>query len=112
MKTDVFLYDTTLRDGAQGEGINFSVANKLQIAKRLDQFGVHYVEGGWPGSNDKDAEFFAEAKKVKFWQMKLAAFGSTRKADMKAEKDPQVQMLLEAQTPVVTIFGKTWLLHV
>jgi 2-isopropylmalate synthase len=111
-KPDVYLYDTTLRDGAQGEGINFSVANKLQIAQRLDAFGVHYLEGGWPGSNEKDIEFFARARKLPLKHLKLAAFGSTRRPNLNVEKDPQVQLLLDAQTPVVTIFGKTWLLHV
>ena len=78
MKPQVEIYDTTLRDGSQGEGINFSVADKLRIAEKLDAFGVHYIEGGWPGSNPKDIEFFAEAKKRKFKNAKLASFGSTR----------------------------------
>ena len=79
MKPQVEIYDTTLRDGSQGEGINFSVADKLRIAEKLDAFGVHYIEGGWPGSNPKDIEFFAQAKKRKFKNAQLAAFGSTRK---------------------------------
>jgi 2-isopropylmalate synthase len=79
MKPQVEIYDTTLRDGSQGEGINFSVADKLRIAEKLDSFGVHYIEGGWPGSNPKDIEFFAQAKKRKFKNARLAAFGSTRK---------------------------------
>ena len=79
MKPEVEIYDTTLRDGSQGEGINFSVADKLRIAEKLDAFGVHYIEGGWPGSNPKDIEFFSQAKKRKFKNAKLAAFGSTRK---------------------------------
>jgi len=112
MKPDVEIYDTTLRDGSQGEGINFSVADKVRIAEKLDAFGVHYVEGGWPGSNPKDIEFFAEAKRRKFKQAQLAAFGSTRRKGVAVESDDQVRLLLEAQTPVVTIFGKTWLLHV
>jgi 2-isopropylmalate synthase len=112
MKPEIEIYDTTLRDGSQGEGINFSVQDKLHIAARLDSFGVHYIEGGWPGSNPKDIEFFNQAKLKKFRRAKLAAFGSTRRKDIAAPDDEQVRLLLEAETPVVTIFGKTWLLHV
>ncbi len=112
MKPQVEIYDTTLRDGSQGEGINFSVADKLRIAEKLDSFGVHYIEGGWPGSNPKDIEFFAQAKKKKFKNARLAAFGSTRKKGVPVEQDDQVRLLIEAETPVVTIYGKTSLLHV
>jgi len=112
MKPQVEIYDTTLRDGSQGEGINFSVADKIRIAEKLDAFGVHYIEGGWPGSNPKDIEFFALAKKKKFKNAKLAAFGSTRKKNTPVEQDDQVRLLIEAQTPVVTIYGKTSMLHV
>ncbi len=112
MKPQVEIYDTTLRDGSQGEGINFSVADKLRIAEKLDAFGVHYIEGGWPGSNPKDIEFFAQAKRKKFKNAKLAAFGSTRKKGVPVEQDDQVRLLIEAQTPVVTIYGKTSMLHV
>ena len=112
MKPKVEIYDTTLRDGSQGEGVNFSVADKLRIAERIDAFGIQYIEGGWPGSNPKDIEFFAEARKRKFKNAKLAAFGSTRRKGTPVDKDEQVRLLLEAETPVVTIFGKTWLLHV
>ncbi|MGC9944634.1 MAG: citramalate synthase [Verrucomicrobiota bacterium] len=112
MKPQVEIYDTTLRDGSQGEGINFSVADKLRIAEKLDSFGVHYIEGGWPGSNPRDIEFFAQAAKKKFKNAKLAAFGSTRKKDTPVEQDDQVRLLIAAGTPVVTIFGKTSLLHV
>ena len=112
MKPQVEIYDTTLRDGSQGEGINFSVADKLRIAEKLDSFGVHYIEGGWPGSNPKDIEFFAQAKKKKFKNAKLAAFGSTRKKGVPVEQDDQVRLLIEAETPVVTIYGKTSMLHV
>lgn len=112
MRPDVEIYDTTLRDGSQGEGINFSVTDKLRIAEKLDAFGVHYIEGGWPGSNPKDIEFFAQARKKKFKNARLAAFGSTRRKSIAVEKDDQVRLLLDAETPVVTIFGKTWLLHV
>jgi 2-isopropylmalate synthase len=112
MKPQVEIYDTTLRDGSQGEGVNFSVADKLRIAEKLDQFGVHYIEGGWPGSNPKDIEFFAQARKRKFKNAKLAAFGSTRKKGVAVEDDDQVNLLIEAGTPVVTIYGKTSMLHV
>src|SRR5712664_3209379 len=112
MKPQVELYDTTLRDGSQGEGINFSVIDKLRIAEKLDAFGFHYIEGGWPGSNPKDIAFFAEAKHKKFKNARLAAFGATRRKGLRVESDEQVRLLLEAHTPVVTIVGKTWLLHV
>jgi len=108
----ITLYDTTLRDGAQGEGIHFSLADKLRIAQRLDAFGMDYIEGGWPGSNEKDIEFFREAKKLKFKHARVAAFGSTRRADAKVEEDKQVALLLEAGTPVVTLVCKTSMLHV
>lgn len=112
MKPEVEIYDTTLRDGSQGEGINFSVIDKLRIAEKLDSFGVQYIEGGWPGSNPKDIEFFAEAKRKKFKNARLAAFGATRRKGLAVESDDQVNLLLEAGTPAVTIVGKTWLLHV
>jgi len=99
MKPDVEIYDTTLRDGTQGEGINFSVADKLRIAERLDAFGVHYIEGGWPGSNPKDIEFFDQAKRRKFKHARLAAFGSTRRKGVPVEQDEQVRLLVEAATP-------------
>src|SRR5687767_11777550 len=113
MKTPrVTIYDTTLRDGTQGTGISFSVVDKLRVAEKLDDFGVHYIEGGWPGSNPKDAAFFTEAAKRTWKHAKLTAFGMTRRGKVAVEADPQVQMLLDAQTPVVTIVGKTWPLHV
>lgn len=112
MKPNVEIYDTTLRDGSQGEGINFSVADKLRIAERLDAFGIHFIEGGWPGSNPKDIEFFIEARKRRFKNARLAAFGSTRRKGVPVDQDDQVRLLLEAETPVVTVYGKTWLLHV
>jgi 2-isopropylmalate synthase len=112
MTPEVEIYDTTLRDGSQAEGINFSVADKLRIAERLDAFGIHFIEGGWPGSNPKDIEFFEQAKGRVFKNARLAAFGSTRRKNVAVEKDEQVRLLLNAETPVVTIFGKTWLLHV
>ena len=112
MKPQVEIYDTTLRDGSQGEGINFSVADKLRIAEKLDAFGVHYIEGGWPGSNPKDIDFFTQAKKKRFKNARLAAFGSTRRKDVAVENDDQVRLLIDAGTPVVTIYGKTSMLHV
>jgi 2-isopropylmalate synthase len=108
----VCLYDTTLRDGTQGEGFQLSGLDKLRIARRLDAFGIDYIEGGWPGSNPKDVEFFREAKKLDLKHAKLAAFGSTRRADTPVEDDAQVRLLLEAETPVVTIFGKSWEMQV
>jgi 2-isopropylmalate synthase len=108
----VFLYDTTLRDGTQGEGFQLSGLDKLRIAQRLDAFGVDYIEGGWPGSNPKDVEFFQEAKKLDLKHAKLAAFGSTRRANTPVDQDPQVALLLAAETPVVTIFGKSWEMQV
>jgi len=106
------IYDTTLRDGTQGEGISFSVADKLLIATRLDQFGIDYVEGGFPGSNPRDIAFFAEASKLRLKHARMAAFGSTRRAGIRAADDAQLRSLIESGTPVVTIFGKSWLLHV
>jgi 2-isopropylmalate synthase len=108
----ISLYDTTLRDGTQGEDVSFSAEDKIKIAKRLDSFGVTYIEGGWPGSNPKDMEFFERARDTKFAHSKIAAFGSTRRAKNPVEKDANIRALLDAQTPVVTIFGKSWLLHV
>jgi len=112
MKPQVEIYDTTLRDGAQAEGINFSVADKLRIAEKLDVFGVHYIEGGWPGSNPKDMEFFQQAARRKWRNAQIAAFSMTRRKGMAVENDELMRLILEAETPVVTIVGKTWLLHV
>ena len=108
----VTIYDTTLRDGTQGEGFQLSGLDKLRIAHRLDEFGVDYIEGGWPGSNPKDVEFFKVAAKEEWKHAKIAAFGSTRRHDLTVEEDPQVKLLIDAQTPVITIFGKSWKLHV
>ncbi len=108
----ILIYDTTLRDGTQGEGISFSAEDKLLLAHRMDEFGFDYVEGGWPGSNPRDMEFFRVAKGHQFKHAKLAAFGSTRRANLEAAEDPQLHQLIEADTPVVTIFGKSWTLHV
>lgn len=108
----VLIYDTTLRDGTQGEGVSFSVASKLRLTEKFDQFGIDYIEGGWPGSNERDMAYFREVKHLKLKHAKIAAFGSTRRAKLPVAEDPQVALLLDAETPVVTIFGKTWLLHV
>jgi 2-isopropylmalate synthase len=109
---NIRIYDTTLRDGTQGEGISFSVADKLLVATRLDQFGVDYIEGGFPGSNPRDIAFFAEARNLKLGHAKLAAFGYTRRPGSDAGTDPQLRALLDSGMPVLTLFGKTWLLHV
>jgi len=108
----VELYDTTLRDGAQMEGMSLSVSDKLKIAQALDELGVHYIEGGWPGSNPKDAEFFARAQKLRLRHARLAAFGSTRRAGARAAKDTNLLTLLEARTPVITLVGKANDVHV
>ena len=108
----VIVYDTTLRDGAQGEGINFSLPAKIRIARCLDEFGIDYVEGGFAASNPKDMAFFDEMKKVKLKHAKLAAFGSTRRANLPAAQDPGLAAILQTGAPVATIFGKSWLLHV
>src|SRR5512136_2892669 len=112
MRPDVELYDTTLRDGSQGEGINFSVMDKLRIAEKLDEFGIHYIEGGWPGSNPKDAEFFARQSELDLKQAKIAAFGSTRYKNTTCAEDKNIQMLIASNTPIVTLVGESWDLHV
>src|SRR5689334_19022123 len=112
MKPIVQIYDTTLRDGAQAEDVNFSVEDKIRIARKLDQFGVHYVEGGWPGSNPRDVEFFREMRRVPLKRAKLAAFGATRRAKLKVSDDPSMKALAASGAPVATIFGKSWDLHV
>jgi len=108
----ILLYDTTLRDGAQREGISFSLGDKLKIAQRLDQLGVSYIEGGWPGSNPKDIAFFEHVSELKLKQALVSAFGSTRRADATAEEDANIQALIAANTPVVAVFGKSWDLHI
>ena len=108
----VTLYDTTLRDGTQGENITLSLADKLRIARMLDDYGMPYIEGGWPGSNPKDIDFFREARGMTWRTAKLAAFGSTRHRANRADEDPNLRELVAAETPVVTLFGKSWLLHV
>jgi 2-isopropylmalate synthase len=106
------IFDTSLRDGMQGLEVSYTLEDKLAIAQRLDEMGVDYIEGGFPLSNDKEAAFFEECKKIDFKHAKIASFGSTRKAGGKAETDPHIQALVEAETPVVVIVGKTWLAHV
>jgi 2-isopropylmalate synthase len=112
MKPAVEIYDTTLRDGSQGEGINFSALDKLRIAEKLDSFGIHYIEGGWPGSNPKDMEFFKQSFRRKWKNARIAAFSMTRRKGIAVESDDLMRQILEAQTPVVCIVGKSWLLHV
>jgi len=111
-KNQILIYDTTLRDGSQGEQVTFSAEEKLRIARRLDDVHFHYIEGGWPGSNPKDMRFFEMAKEVKFKNAKLTAFGSTRKPHIRPENCPNLKALIKAETPAVAIFGKTWDLHV
>ncbi|MEK7196754.1 MAG: citramalate synthase [Nitrospirota bacterium] len=108
----VEIYDTTLRDGAQAEDIAFSVEDKIRITEKLDELGVHYIEGGWPGSNPKDADYFKRAKKLKLKNAVVVAFGSTHRPKHKAKDDSNLKALIEAETPVITIFGKTWDFHV
>ena len=112
MSTHIKVYDTTLRDGTQGEGISFSVTDKLLITEKLDQFGVDYIEGGFPGSNPRDITYFQEAKSLKLKHARIAAFGSTRRAGGKASDDAQLKTLLDSGVPVMTLVGKTWTLHV
>src|SRR5512136_873106 len=108
----VNLYDTTLRDGAQSEGVSFSVVDKLHITERLDELGVSFIEGGWPGSNPKDAEFFERARDRQWKNAAVTAFGATRRASLAPEDDPSIQALVAAGTKVCTLFGKSWTLHV
>lgn len=110
--SSVKIYDTTLRDGSQAEGISFTVEDKIRIAHKLDELGVHYVEGGWPGSNPRDIDFFEKANRATFSQTRITAFGSTRYPGKTVESDTVLQALLKTETQVVTLFGKTWDLHV
>ena len=106
------IYDTTLRDGTQGENINFSAEEKLKIAKKLDQLGVHYIEGGWPGSNQRDVRFFELARRETWDNALITAFGATRKPNLRVADDPNLKALIDSQTPAVAVFGKSWSLHV
>ena len=108
----VKVYDTTLRDGMQAEGVSFSVEDKLQIARRLDEFGIDYIEGGYPLSNPKEEEFFRRIQEIPFQHARVAAFGSTRRANNTVEEDTGIRALLACDVPVVTIVGKTWDMHV
>lgn len=112
MTKRIEIYDTTLRDGTQGEAINFSVADKLRIAEALDALGIDFIEGGWPGSNPRDVAFFAEVRQLHLNHARIAAFGATRRQRLSCDEDPNIQALIAAETPVVTIFGKSWQLHV
>src|SRR5438270_8886493 len=105
-------FDTTLRDGTQGEAVSYSVDDKLIVARKLDELGIDYIEGGWPGSNPKDKEFFARASELELKNARLVAFGATRFARHSVEEDSSVNALVGAGTPVVSIFGKSWDLHV
>ncbi len=111
MPEKIELFDTTLRDGTQGEGVTLSARDKLRLTQAMDELGVDIIEGGWPGSNPKDRTFFQEARKLNLHHAQLCAFGSTRRAQFSPEEDPNLQALLEAETPVVSIFGKSWKLH-
>ena len=112
MPNPIRIFDTTLRDGTQGEKVSFSAEDKLRIARRLDEFGVHYIEGGWPGSHPKDMAFFEKAKTEPFQHAKMVAFGSTCRHGNRPGEDPNLQALIAAETPAVSLFGKSWLLHV
>ncbi len=112
MKSSVALYDTTLRDGAQAEDVNFTVEDMVRVAVKLDQFGVHYIEGGWPGSNPRDVEFFREMRRSRLKKARLVAFGATRRAKFQASEDPSLKAIVSSGVSVATIFGKSWDLHV
>ena len=111
MTQNIDLYDTTLRDGTQSEDISFTTDDKVRIAHQLDDLGIHYIEGGWPGSNPKDADFFEKARTESFTTSRITAFGSTCRAEIPPERDTNIQSLLRAETPVITIFGKSWDIH-
>ena len=110
--TALEIYDTTLRDGAQAEDVSFSAEDKVRIAQKLDELGVHFIEGGWPGANPKDIDFFQMMKTIPLTHAEVIAFGSTRKASNPVKKDSNIQALLRAETNIITLFGKTWSLHV
>jgi 2-isopropylmalate synthase len=112
MRRSIKIYDTTLRDGTQGEGVSFSMEDKVRLAGRLDAFGIHYIEGGWPGSNPKDLRFFRRMQDVSLKHAKLAAFSMTRRAGGATESDPNMQAIIDSGAPVATIVGKSWDFHV
>ena len=109
---EIQLYDTTLRDGSQQEGISLSAEDKLKITRKLDDLGIHYIEGGWPGSNPKDVEYFQRVKALSLSNARISAFGSTRRAGIRVEDDGNIHALLAAETPAVTLVGKSSDLHV
>src|SRR5262245_27019101 len=106
--TRIHIYDTTLRDGSQGEGVNFSLQDKLLITKKLDELGVEFIEGGYPLSNPKDFEYFQEVQNLSLKHARVAAFGMTRRKNGRAEDDTCLKALLDSGAPVVTLVGKTW----
>src|SRR3984893_3839729 len=110
--TRIHIYDTTLRDGSQGEGVNFSLQDKLLITQRLDELGIDFIEGGYPLSNPKDFEYFQQVRQLPLRHAKIAAFGMTRRKGVAPADDTCLKALIDAQTPIVTIVGKTWDLHV
>lgn len=110
--SEIEIYDTTIRDGAQAEDISFSVEDKLRITEKLDELGIHYIEGGWPGSNPKDADYFKKVRRLSLTNAEVVAFGSTYRPKNKVEEDANIRSLIEAKTRVITIFGKTWDFHV
>jgi 2-isopropylmalate synthase len=112
MNREIILFDTTLRDGTQGEGVSLSVEDKLKIAQKLDELGIHYIEGGWPGSNAKDIDFFRRARELKLKHAKITAFGSTRRKGIRAEEDANLARIVESGVKVASIFGKSWDFHV
>lgn len=112
MQRSIEIYDTTLRDGSQAEDISFSLEDKIKITEKLDELGFHYIEGGWPGSNPKDAEYFKKVKRIKLKNTKIVAFGSTRRPKIRVENDTNIRALLNAETEIITVFGKSWDFHV
>jgi len=112
MKRQVRIYDATLRDGTQAEGVSFSLLDKLEITKELDKLGLDYIEGGNPASNPKDIEFFEKIRKISLKKARVSAFGMTRRRDRRVEEDPNIRALIKAETEVVTLVGKSWILHV
>src|SRR5260370_34902026 len=112
MTNRIEIYDTTLRGGTQGEGISFSVADKCRVAEELDALGVDIIEGGWPGSNPRDVAFFERVRTLKLKHSAIAAFGATRRKNVSCSQDQSIQSLLQSATPVVTVFGTSWILHV
>ncbi|HPY04191.1 MAG TPA: citramalate synthase, partial [Spirochaetota bacterium] len=111
-KKKITIYDTTLRDGSQGIGISFSLQDKIRIARELDKLKIDYIEGGWPGANPKDTQFFEEIKKAEIRHSKIAAFSSTKRHKLKCDEDPLVQAMINSEADVLSVFAKTWDFHV